>query len=60
MNNEKIKILLVDNDALFLKSLEIVFWKMVIISLKHIPPANFLGPIYQNEKHSTIYSMNTE
>jgi len=50
-----IKIFLVDDDALFLKSLEIDFLENGDFIIEHIPPACFIWPIYQNEKHSTIY-----
>lgn len=41
----KIKLFLVDDDALFLKSLEINFLNMVIFLLEPIPQANFAWPI---------------
>jgi|GEM_PF-2596161 len=50
MRNEKIKIFLVDDDALFLKSLEIDFLENGDFIIEHIPPANFIRPIYHTTR----------
>ena len=47
MNNEKKTLLfLVDDDALFLKTLEVEFASMQIFPLRHSQPGNFVLKIF--------------